>query len=143
MTVQQQPRILRNYRSLGPTKFFIFNQRVQRALADNPKIPVSTWGANPGLLGLYFSTSVKYDAVFHEASYGSYLVIAQREILQQQLVNFLNEIAADLEAEAVRNPEILLCAGFDLAKERRSRARKKGLLIAAEITTGDHSGSNP
>ena len=143
MGVQQQARALRNYRNLGPTKFFIFNQRVHRSLADNPNIPTSTWGAKPDLLTLYFAASDKYDAVFHEASYGSSLVIAQRDILQQQLVNYLNEIVADLEAEAVRNPDILLSSGFDLSKERRSRTRKKGPLIATEVMTGEHSEGNP
>ena len=139
----QQTRALRNYRSLGLTKFFIFNQRVQRSLVDNPKIPASTWGAKPDLLTLYFAASDKYNAVFHEASYGSSLVIAEREILQQQLINYLDEIVADLEAEAVRNPDILLSSGFDLAKERRSSNRKKATLSAAEATTGEHSGDHP
>lgn len=143
MAVQQQARALRNYRSLGATRFFIFNQRVHRSLVDNPKVPASTWGARPDLLTLYFAASDKYDGVFHEASYGSSLVIAQREILQQQLVNYLDEIVADLEAEAVRNPDILLSSGFDLAKERRGRNRKKATLFATESTTGEHSGSNP
>ena len=143
MGVQQQTRALRNFRNLGPTKFFVFNQRVHRSLANNPKIPSSTWGARPDLLTLYFAASDKYYAVFHEASYGSSLAIAQREILQQQLVNYLDEIIADLEAEAVRNPEILISSGFDLTKERRTHNRKKAPVIAEEVTTGEHSGGNP
>ena len=39
MTLHLHSRILRNYRSLGPGKFYIFNQRVRKGLTDNPKIP--------------------------------------------------------------------------------------------------------
>jgi glycerol-3-phosphate O-acyltransferase len=134
-------RILRNYRSLGPGKFFQFNQRVWKALTDNPKVPASTWGANPGLLAAYFAASAKHEAVYHEACYGSILSIAERDLLQAQLVNYLDEIAADLEAEAVRTPDMLLSTGFDLAKERRSsNTRKKA--AQAEVSTGEHQGSN-
>jgi len=142
MGVQLQPRALRNYRHLWPTAFYIFNLRVRRSLAGNPNIPVSTWGARPDLLVLYFALSDKFDAVFHEASYGSSLAIAQRDILQQQLVTHLDEIVADLEAEAVRNPEVLLSSGFDIAKERRSSSRKKAAPVAEEAVAGEHSGAS-
>jgi hypothetical protein len=133
-------RILRNYHSLGPAKFFAFNQRVRRALTNNPKIPASTWGANPDLITSYFAASDKHETVYHEACYGSSLVITERELLQQQLINYLDEIAADLEAEAVRNPEILLFAGFDLAKERRGGStRKKVAHAAAEASAAEHT----
>ena len=88
-----------------------------------------------------FSTPIdnKHDAVFHEAKFGSILMIAERELLQAQLVNLLDEIAADLEAEAVRNPDMLLPTGFDLAKERRGiNTRKKAALTAAEASSSDH-----
>lgn len=127
---------------MGPGKFHTFNQRVRKALTDNPQIPGSTWGANPGLITSYLAVSEKHDAVYHEASYGSVLVIAQRELLQTQLVNYLDEIAADLEAEAVRNPGILLSSGFDLAKEHRGGARKKAALVATEVASAEHHGSN-
>jgi glycerol-3-phosphate O-acyltransferase len=126
---------------MAPGKFHVFNQRVSKDLTDNPKIPESTWGANPGLLTSYLSASDKYDAVYHQASYGSVLDIAERELLQKQLVNYLDEIAADLEAEAVRNPEMLLSSGFDLAKERRGNTRKKAALAGAEVTSAEHHGS--
>jgi hypothetical protein len=143
LTLHLLSRILRNYRSLGPSKFHAFNQRVMKALTDNPKIPASTWGANPGLLASYMATSDKHNEVYHEASYGSVLMIAERELLKAQLVNYLDEIAADLEAEAVRTPEILLSSGFDVAKERRSpNTRKKAAQAAAEANTGEHDGSN-
>jgi hypothetical protein len=106
---------------MAPGKFHVFNLKVSKGLTDNPKIPVSTWGSNPDLLTSYLTTSVKYDAVYHAASYGSVLDIAERELPQAQLINYLDEIAADLEAEAVRNPEMLLSSGFDLAKERRGK----------------------
>jgi hypothetical protein len=131
---------LRNYRSLGPGKFNVFNQKVYTGLTDNPKIPVSTWGSNPGLLASYFEVSDKYNAVYHEASYGSSLMIAERELLQAQLVNYLDEIAADLEAEAVRTPDLLLSTGFDLAKERRGNHSRKR---ATEITAGESTGEHP
>ena len=133
-------RILRNYRSLGPSKFHGFNQRVRVSLTDNSKIPETTWGSNPGLLASYLTTSDKYDAVFHEASYGSILDIAERDLLQKQLVIYLDEIAADLEAEAVRNPEMLLSSGFDLAKERRGNPRKKAAPAASEVASAEHHG---
>ena len=139
MTLYDLGRILRNYRCMGPGKFHVFNQRVRKALTDNPKIPKSTWGANPGLLASYFAASDKHDAVYHAASYGSTLDIAERELLQKQLIIYLDEIAADLEAEAVRNPEMLLSSGFDLAKERRGiNTRKKAAQAAAEGTSAEH-----
>ena len=143
MNVHQQNRVLRNYRNLPPRKFHAFNQRIVKALTDNPKIPASTWGSNPSLLASYMAVSDKHNAVYHEACYGSVLVIAERELLQVQLVNYLDEIAADLEAEAVRTPDMLLSSGFDLAKERRSHStRKKTAQAAAETITGEHHGSN-
>jgi hypothetical protein len=141
MALHVLKRILRNYRSLGPGKFHVFNQRVRKGLTDNPKIPVSTWGANPDLLTSYLATSDKHDAVYHAAGFGSVLDIAERELLQAQLVNYLDEIAADLEAEAVRNPEILLSSGFDLAKERRGNTRKKSALAVAEGVDVEHHDS--
>jgi hypothetical protein len=136
-------RILRNYRNFGPGKFHAFNQRVVKALTDNSKIPASTWGANPGLLASYMAVSDKHNAVYHEACYGSVLVIAERELLQAQLVNYLDEIAADLEAEAVRTPDMLLSTGFDLAKDRRSNnTRKRAAQAVPEVSTGEHHGSN-
>jgi len=142
MTRQPQGRIMRNYRNLPPTKFHTFNQRVKKSLAENQKVPVSTWGSNPDLIASYFATSDRHDAVYHEARYGSILVIAERELLQTQLVNYLDEIAADLEAEGVRHPDILLSSGFDLAKERRNSIRKN-VVVPAEIFTGEHHESNP
>ena len=119
-----------------------FNRRVTKALTNNPNIPESTWGANPGLLTSYLTVSDKYDTVYHAASYGSVLDISQRDLLQQQLVNYLDEIAADLEAEAVRNPDMLLSSGFDLAKERRGNTRKKAVQAATEVIVAEQHGSN-
>ena len=131
-------RILRNYRHMAPARFHAFNLRVMTALTDNPKIPDSIWGANPGLLAAYLTTSQKFNGVFHKAIYRSVLDIAERELLQQQLVNYLDEIVADLEAEAVRNPDILLSSGFDLAKERRGNTRKKAVHTAAVAGNDEH-----
>ena len=126
---------------MGPGKFHGFNLRVMKALTDNPKIPGSTWGANPDLLASYLAASAKHDAVYHVASYGSVLDIAQRDLLQQQLTIYLDEIVADLEAESFRSPDMLISCGFDLAKERRGNTRKKAAHVATEITSAEHEGS--
>lgn len=131
-------RILRNYRHMGPGKFHTFVMKIIRALTDNPKIPASTWGANPNLLATFLEVGAKYDGVYHKANYGSVLDISEREILQQQLIAYLDEMAADLEAESIRNPEILLYCGFDLAKERRGNTRKKLAHAVAEATFAEH-----
>jgi len=139
---KQQPKILRNYRNLSPGRFHAFNQKVNKGLTGNPLIPEVTWAANPELISSYFSASDKHDAVYHEATYGSILVIAQRESLEAQLISFLDEIAAVLEAAAVRNPDMLLSSGFNLAKERRSSSRAKPALIAVEAGA-EQAGNNP
>ena len=69
-------------------------------------------------------------------------MIAQREALQAQLINCLDEMAAILEAAAVRNPDILLSSGFDLAKERRTSSRMKPALIAAAAFNAEHTGND-
>jgi hypothetical protein len=120
-----QRRILRNFHNMPPGKFHVLNQRVVKGVTDNDRIPESMWAPNPTLKSTYLATSEKYDQVFHEASFGSRLVIAQREILQEQLVIYLDEIASLVELAAVRTPEVLLSCGFDLSKERRGRPRAK------------------
>ena len=118
-----QSRILRNFHNLPPTKFHAANQRVRNGITQQTNLPDPTWAANPTLLPSYLAASDKYDTVYHEASHGSRVVIAERDILQAQIIIYLDEIAAVLEAAAVRNPEILLTCGFDLTKERRSRTK--------------------
>ena len=54
------------------------------------------------------------------------------------MIAYLDEMAADLEAESIRNPEILLYCGFDLAKERRGNTRKKLAHAVAEATFAEH-----
>ncbi|GAW65413.1 hypothetical protein GPEL0_01f0288 [Geoanaerobacter pelophilus] len=117
--------ITRNYRSMPPTKFHNFNQRVATSLADKTRIPESVWVANPSLLQSYLAVSAKHDAVYHESMLGSKLVIAEREVLQAQLVIQLDEVALILEMAAVHFPDILLASGFECAKERRGRIRFK------------------
>jgi hypothetical protein len=134
---------MRNYRNLPPARFHAFNRRVGKGLTGNPKIPESMWAANPGLILSYFAASDNHDAVYHEAIYGSILVIAQREALQAQLVAFLDEIASVLEGAAVRIPDLLLSTGFDLTKERRSSIRTKPALTDAEVSGAEQHGSNP
>ncbi|GFO65281.1 hypothetical protein M1B72_02205 [Geomonas paludis] len=115
-----QSRILRNYRSKTPSQFYTLLLRVWKCLTDNPHIPVSVWAANPELLSLFLALAAKYHEVFQRAaSYASKLDIAERDVIQAQLIAYMDEIASVLEAAAVRNPEVLITSGFDLAKERR------------------------
>jgi hypothetical protein len=136
----QQRSILRKYRSMGPGKFHAFNQRVRNGLANNANIPELTWAGNPTLISSYLSVSDKHDATFHEASYGSKLMIAQRDALQAELVINLDEIASLLEAAAVRNPDLLLCTGFELGKERRGRSRQNLNSTVSEDSHGAKAG---
>jgi hypothetical protein len=117
---------------MNPGKFHAFNQKVKNGLTEHPVLPESAWAANPTLLSSYLSTSEKHDSVYHEAVHGSKLVISQREILQAQLTNNLDEIASVLEGAAIRYPEALLASGFDLTKEQRSNARAKGNMPVSE-----------
>lgn len=127
-------RILRNYRNMTPSKFHAYNQKTRNGLATNTKLKES----NPALMSSYEATSEKHDSMYHQASYGSKLDIAERDRLQYELVDLLDEIASLLEAIGVRNPEVLLSSGFDLAKERRTRPRSK----AAQAATEEFNGSN-
>lgn len=118
-------RILRNYHNLGPKLFHEFNQRVCSALSDKTRFPDSFWAIISALFTSYLATSQKFDMLYHEAKHGSRLVIAERDLLQGQLVLNLDELAAFLEMCAVRNPDILLASGFDLYKDRRGNPRSK------------------
>ncbi|WP_246037846.1 hypothetical protein [Geomonas terrae] len=62
---------------------------------------------------------------------GSRLVIAERDMLQQQLVEYLDQIASFLEMAAVRTPEILLASGFDFTRDRRGRPKASAANYAA------------
>jgi hypothetical protein len=132
MQKQYQRRILRNYHNLPPSKFHAFNQRVKNGLSEHAHLPESAWAANPTLLSSYLSASDKHDALYHDAVHGSRLVISERDILQAQLVNYLDEIASVLEAAAIRNPELLLPAGFDLAKDQRNHSRAKVIVPGSD-----------
>ncbi|WP_226377802.1 hypothetical protein [Citrifermentans bremense] len=89
------------------------------------------------MLQSYLAASAKHDAVYHESMLGSKLVIAEREVLQAQLVIQLDEIALLLEMAAVRNSEILVASGFDCAKERRGHARSKTVPAAPGAPTAE------
>ncbi|MBU5614686.1 hypothetical protein [Geomonas azotofigens] len=139
-------RIVRDYHNMPPTKFHEFNQGVVSSLADKTRFPDSLWVAHPTLLESYLAASAKHDAVYHESMHGSRLVIAERELLQAQLVLNLDEIAAILEMAAVRTPEILLASGFTLAREKRGRARAKAAnaaLSAARAAKEGEEGGTP
>ena len=141
MDVRLRQRMLRNYRHMAPSKFYIFNQGVRKGIGSG-KIPTSIWGANPDLPGWYLTASEKHDEVFHEAKHGSDVMIMQRDALQQQIVEFLDEMASVLEAASVRNVELLLNSGYDLAKERRGSTRPKPVVNLPEVATSEHQGSN-
>lgn len=134
MVRPSQCRILRTYRCKTPSKFYSILLRVWKCLTDNPKIPASVWAANPELVSLFLAQAAKYHEVYQKASlYSSKLDIAEREVLQAQLTEYMDEIASLLEAAAVRNPEALITSGFDLAKERRSMTRTN----ASQESSGD------
>lgn len=109
---------------MAPSKFYVFNQGVRKGISSG-KIPASVWVANPELPGSYLATSEKHDEAFHEAKHGSDLAMMQRDLLQQQLVEYLDEMASILEAAAIRSPDLLLYSGYDLGKERRITSRAK------------------
>jgi hypothetical protein len=123
MTTSSGRRILRNYHNKPPGPFHLIDQKVYHSLSE-AEFPDSVWGANPGLLATYKAASEKFDIVYHHALNGGKVEIAQRDLLQAQLVNLLDEIALALEGASLRNPEILLVCGFDLGKEQRGRSRK-------------------
>ncbi|GFO55809.1 hypothetical protein GMSM_28160 [Geomonas sp. Red276] len=132
-------RALRSYRNMSPTRFHGFNQKVSRSLPDNPAIPGSLWASNPTLVSLYLELTRKYEVTYHGALDGSKLLIAQRGALQAELVDYLDEILSTLEAAAVRNPDVLVASGFDLAKERRGRTRAK---IPSQVSDSDKEVTN-
>lgn len=138
----QSHRILRNYRSQGPTRFHSLNQRFRNCLADNTKIPDSFWALHPTLRDEYLGESDKYDVLYHESLLGSKVVIGERDSVQAKLVAYLDEITSLLEMAAVRTPEILIVCGFELAKERRSHSRAKKT-PAAHDEQGDGSNNIP
>ncbi|QWV93440.1 hypothetical protein KP004_20125 [Geomonas oryzisoli] len=127
MVRQPHCRILRSYRCKSPSRFYNIMLRVWKCLTDNPRIPGSVWAAHPELLQLFLALAAKYHEVYQRASlYSSKLDITEREILQSQLIQYMDEIASVLEAAAIRNPEVLLVSGFDLTKERRNLTRSSG-----------------
>jgi hypothetical protein len=121
MAAHQRSRILRSYRHSTPTKFHSQNQKIYNGLSDNESIPESTFSGNPTLLASYLSASKKHDAAYHQASlYGSKLDIAERDLLQAQITDYLDEIAVILEGVGFYNPNILLTSGFELAKKEEA-----------------------
>lgn len=126
MVRPSQSRILRTYRNKSPSRFYSILLKVWKCLTDNPKIPASVWAANPALLSSFLVLAAKYHDVYQRAAlYSSKLDIGEREIIQAQLTEYMDEIASVLEAAAVRIPEVLVTSGFDLAKERRNSTRTK------------------
>jgi hypothetical protein len=121
-----------------PGRFYNINKKISTALTDNKTIPQAAWAANPELLPNYLAMSKKHDELHHTALLGGKLDISQRDLLQEQLTLYLDEIALVLEAAAVRNPDILVVSGFDLAKERRSHPRTKATIIATEVSRAEH-----
>jgi|GEM_PF-3541859 len=77
--------ILRNYHNKPPGPFHAIDQRIYHALSE-AELPDYVWGANPTLLATYKATSEKFDTLFHHALNGGKVEIAQRDLLQAQLV---------------------------------------------------------
>jgi hypothetical protein len=122
---------------MPPGNFHSFNQRVYKSVKDTSKVPESTWASNPELVQKYLVTSEKHDAVYHEATYGHKLSISERDLLQAQLIVYLDEMALLLETAVLRNPDILLCSGFNVAKERRGSSRTKAAITASAVSTAE------
>jgi hypothetical protein len=139
MDARSRQRLMRSYRHMAPSRFYVFNQGVRKGI---PKLPASIWVANPELPGLYLEASEKHDEVFHEARHGSDLMIMQRDALQNQIAEYLDEMASILEAAAIRNPELLVHSGYDLVRERRSAPRAKPVPENSEASAAEHQGSN-
>ncbi|MBJ6724720.1 hypothetical protein [Geomesophilobacter sediminis] len=114
---------MRDYRYWKCSKLHAITQRIRKALTDNPNIPMSVWVNHPDLLALFFAAADKLDIVYHESRLRSIVSIAAREVIETEVIGYLDLIAALLEAAAILNPEVLPTSGFNLAKERRAGSR--------------------
>lgn len=128
-------RILHDFHHFAPTRFHLFVQGIKKGLIGNPKIPESVWAAHPDLIPSFLSTLDRHEAVYPDANFGHKVAIAERDVLQAQLVIYLDQIASILEAAAIGNPDMLVSSGFNLAKERRARSRAKGTTTVKEDAT--------
>lgn len=120
-------KIKRNYRHGSPAKQLAFVRRVRHAIANGKY-------ANEPWVQAFLACSDKYDLAYNIAFNGDRLLIAERDRIWEELVVTLDEMAARLEAESVRNPELLLSSGFDLtsAPNRSTRSRQR---LSAPIST--------
>jgi hypothetical protein len=137
-------RILRNYRGMSPARFYALNRRTRKGLAK-------LWGTSlaalsPTVKAPYEDASDQHDEAYHEALLGSIVARSRRDLLQVQIVGYLDEIAVTLEGAGYYDPEVLLVSGFDLAKERRGRPRQKGTppaSIGIQQSNVEKDGSDP
>ncbi len=128
---------------MPPTKFHVFVQRVAAALADKTRFPDSFWEGRLALLQAFLAAVVKHDAVYNESIMGNRLLIMERDVLQAQLVIYLDQIVLHLEMAAISRPDVYSASGFDLSKDRRGRGRGKAVnaaLGAAQSEPGEGEG---
>ena len=124
-------RIKRTYRQQkSPAKALSFCKRVKQALTDNPHIPDSFWGGHSGIKQRYFEAVDRYEVAYHLAINGDRLLIRERDKLMAEIILMLDEIASQVEAGSVRNPEALFTSGFHLTKERTSSSKMREPLVA-------------
>ncbi|QWV92111.1 hypothetical protein KP004_12865 [Geomonas oryzisoli] len=138
-------RIIRNYRNLPPTKFHTFVQRVAAALGDKTRFPDSFWEGRLALLQAFFAAVVKHDAVHNETMMGNRMLLVERDLLQAQLVIYLDQIVLYLEMVAVLRPDVYSVSGFDLCKDRRGHGRGKAVnaaLGAGQSEPGEGEGGS-
>lgn len=128
----QQRRIKRDYRQLrgAPARFLPAAKTVKQSLSNRQNYPDSWW-VNIALRDRYFERVDALEVSCHLASDGGKSLIRERDRIIEEVVQMLDEIALLLEAGAVRDPELLLNSGFNLAKERRSSNRTRLPLTAS------------
>lgn len=123
-------RIKRNFRSLAPTLLLNFALKVKRGLTDNSYISAAFWAMYGQLRQRLFDATDKYEAGYQVATDGAKSQIREREILAEELVALLDEMASALDAASFRDPAVLLSTGYDVTVERRSTPREKPPLVS-------------
>ncbi|UPU37431.1 hypothetical protein M1B72_06915 [Geomonas paludis] len=97
------------------------------------------------LLQAFLAAVVKHDAVHNETMMGNKMLLTERDVLQAQLVVYLDHIVLHLEMAAILKPEVISASGFDLSKDRRGHGRGKGanaVLSAAQSQQGEGEGGS-
>lgn len=128
---------------MPPTKFHGLVQRVAAGLGDKTRFPDLFWDAKLAMLQAFLAVAAKHDAIYHQSIMGNRLLIAERDVLQAQLVIYLDQIVFFLEMAAVTKPEVLSASGFDLGRDRRGHGRSNvanAALSAAKNQQGEGEG---